>query len=116
MSDTERQELLQRTADFAATGAFELFKTSTIFDAMYLNPMGTVSTGPVLAGVIGFDGLLFGVPAVIAVAADDPLSWTAVGVQLAFGVLAVGVYLRLTTSPGRVELAESIREGEVRRG
>ena len=71
-------------------------------------PMGTVSTGPVLAGVIGFDGLLFGVPAVIAVAADDPLSWTAVGVQLAFGVLAVGVYLRLTTSPGRVELAESI--------
>jgi len=38
MSNDERTEILARTADFAATGAFELFKTSSIFDATAKHP------------------------------------------------------------------------------
>jgi hypothetical protein len=38
MSTDEVQELLARTTDFAATGAFELFKTSQIFDETARHP------------------------------------------------------------------------------
>jgi aryl-alcohol dehydrogenase-like predicted oxidoreductase len=38
MRSTELQELLGRTTDFAVTGAFELFKTSTIYDATAQHP------------------------------------------------------------------------------
>src|SRR5690606_10539550 len=38
MSEAEKQEVLARSADFAATGAFELFKTSSIFDATAKHP------------------------------------------------------------------------------
>ena len=38
MDGRERSEILARTADFAATGAFELFKTSSIFDATAKHP------------------------------------------------------------------------------
>jgi aryl-alcohol dehydrogenase-like predicted oxidoreductase len=38
LSDDERRELLARTAGAAAGGAFELFKTSSIFDATADNP------------------------------------------------------------------------------
>ena len=38
MSDAERQALLAKTADAAARGDFELFKTTSIFDATALNP------------------------------------------------------------------------------
>ena len=48
-------------------------------------PMGSISTGPVLASIIGFDALLLGLPAVSAVALGDPLSWTTVLVQAALG-------------------------------
>lgn len=71
-------------------------------------PMGTVATGAVLASVIGFDGLLFGLPTVIAIALGDPLSWTAVLVQAVVAAGAVPLYLSLTTSPDRVELAEHV--------
>jgi hypothetical protein len=72
-------------------------------------PMGSISTGPVLASVIGFDALLLGLPAVIAVAAP-PLSWTTVLVQVALGVLGARLYLATSTSPDRVELA-TLRRG-----
>ncbi len=38
LQTAEREEILARTADFASTGAFELFKTSSIFDATALHP------------------------------------------------------------------------------
>jgi aryl-alcohol dehydrogenase-like predicted oxidoreductase len=38
MSDAERQALLAKTAGAAARGDFELFKTTSIFDATALNP------------------------------------------------------------------------------
>jgi hypothetical protein len=63
----------------------------------------------VLASVIGFDALLLGLPAVIAVAAP-PLSWTTVLVQVALGVLGARLYLATSTSPDRVELA-TLRRG-----
>ncbi len=69
-------------------------------------PMGTVATGPVLASVIGFDGLLFGLPTVIVLALGGPLSWTAVLIQAVVAAAAVPLYLSLTTSAHRVALAE----------
>ncbi len=38
LKDDEKAELLGRTRDFAATGMFELFKTSSIFDATAQHP------------------------------------------------------------------------------
>jgi hypothetical protein len=67
-------------------------------------PMGTISTGPMLASVVGFDGLLFGLPALIAIATGGPLTWTTVLLQAAVAALAVRVYLSTTTSPDRVDL------------
>ena len=71
-------------------------------------PMGTISTGPVLASVIGFDGLLFGLPALVVVALGDPLSLTAVLIQAVVAAFGVRLYLSLTTSADRVDLAESV--------
>lgn len=69
-------------------------------------PMGSISTGPALASIIGFDLLVLGLPAVTAVALADPLSWTTVLVQVALGLLGGYFYLTRTTSPDRVELSE----------
>ena len=68
-------------------------------------PMGTISTGPMLASVVGFDGLLFGLPALLAIAAGGTLTWTTVLLQAVVAVLAVRVYLSATTSPDRVDLS-----------
>jgi len=57
--------------------------------------------------VIGFDGLLFGLPALIAVAGGGPLSWTAVLIQAVVAALGVRLYLATTTSADRVELTEA---------
>ena len=38
LSDDERADILRRTHDVAATGKYELFKTSTVFDATTQNP------------------------------------------------------------------------------
>jgi hypothetical protein len=69
-------------------------------------PMGSISTGPVLASIIGFDVLILGLPAIIAVALADPLTWTTVLVQVAFGAFGTRLYLTLSTSPDRAELTE----------
>jgi hypothetical protein len=69
-------------------------------------PMGTVSTGPTLASLAGFDALLLGVPALIAIASDTQLSWTLILVQAAFGALGARAYIAGTTSPDRVQLAK----------
>jgi len=58
-----------------------------------------------LASVVGFDGLLFGLPALIAIATGGPLSWTTVLLQAVVAALAVRVYLATSTSPDRVDLA-----------
>jgi hypothetical protein len=67
-------------------------------------PMGSISTGPVLNALIGVDVLVLGLPAVVQFVAGGPLTWTAVAVQAAVSALGVWAYLRLTTSPHRVEL------------
>ncbi|MEV6487029.1 DUF6297 family protein [Actinoplanes sp. NPDC051633] len=69
-------------------------------------PMGTVSTGPTLASLAGFDALLLGVPALIAIASDTQLSWTLILVQAAFGALGARAYIAGTTSADRVQLAK----------
>ena len=38
MTDTQRNALLAKTADAASSGEFELFKTTSIFDATAFNP------------------------------------------------------------------------------
>ena len=38
LSDADRERLLARTAQAASRGEFELFKTSSIFDATASNP------------------------------------------------------------------------------
>jgi hypothetical protein len=70
-------------------------------------PMGTVSTGPMLASVVGFDGLLFGLPALIAVAGGAPLTYTMIAVQAGLAALGVRLYLSVSTSPYRVDLART---------
>jgi hypothetical protein len=69
-------------------------------------PMGTVSTGPAVSSVIGFDTLLLGLPALVQIAQGGPLSWTAVLVQAAVGVIGARGYLSASTATDRVELAE----------
>ena len=89
-------------------------------------PMGSISTGPVLASIIGFDVLVLGLPAVIAVALGDPLSWTTVLVQAALGAFGARLYLhpdhvagprRAADSAdlGARALAQGIRRGLARR-
>jgi hypothetical protein len=70
-------------------------------------PMGTVSTGPMLASVVGFDGLLFGLPALIAVAGGTPLTSTMIVVQAAVAAFGVRLYLSVSTAPDRVELTRT---------
>lgn len=69
-------------------------------------PMGTVSTGPALASVVGYDALLLGLPAIVLIAAGSPLTWLGILSQLAFGLLGARAYLAGTTDPERVELAK----------
>ena len=68
-------------------------------------PMGTVSTGPAMASVVGFDALLLGLLALIAIAAGRPLTWTAVLVQAGVSAVGLRAYLAATSSPDRVALA-----------
>jgi hypothetical protein len=68
-------------------------------------PMGTISTGPTLSAVIGFDALLLGLVMLIQVAQHAPLAWTTVAIQAAVGAFGVRGYLQSTTSPDRVELS-----------
>ena len=67
-------------------------------------PMGSISPGPVLAAVVGFDVLLLGLPAVIAVAAGLPLTWTTVLFQVVLGLGFAVAYLFRSGFPDRVEL------------
>ncbi|GLY99715.1 DUF6297 family protein [Actinoplanes sp. NBRC 103695] len=69
-------------------------------------PMGSISTGPALASVIGYDALLLGLPAIVLIATGTPLTWLGVATQLAFGLLGGRAYLAGTTDPERVELAK----------
>jgi hypothetical protein len=69
-------------------------------------PMGTISTGPAMSSVIGFDALLLGLPTVVAIVAGGPLTWVPVAVQAVLGGLGVWLYLRFTTSRHRVDLPE----------
>lgn len=68
-------------------------------------PMGTISTGPALNSVIGFDALLLGLPAIVQIAGGDPPTWPVVAVQAAVGVLGVAGYLWISTSARRVQLS-----------
>ncbi|GGK99017.1 DUF6297 family protein [Mangrovihabitans endophyticus] len=68
-------------------------------------PMGSVSTGPVLAAVIGVEVLLLGLPTLVHLAGGDPLDWTTVLVQAVAGAGGASAYLSLTTAVDRVELS-----------
>jgi len=68
-------------------------------------PMGSMSTGPLVNAVAGLDVLLLGLPTVVQVARDDPLSWTGVAVQAAVAVVGARAYLNATTEANRVELS-----------
>ena len=68
-------------------------------------PMGTISTGPLVNAVMGPDMLLLGLPALVAIAQGDPLSWLTVAVQLVVGVIGARAYLSGTTEPDRTELS-----------
>jgi hypothetical protein len=57
--------------------------------------------------VVGFDGLLFGLPALIAVAGGTPLTYTMIAVQAGVAAFGVRLYLSVSTSPDRVELAKT---------
>ncbi|MFG1602599.1 DUF6297 family protein [Actinoplanes sp. NPDC049265] len=67
-------------------------------------PMGTVSTGPALASVVGYDLLLLGLPAVIMIATGGRLPWVGVLVQAGVAVLGARFYLVGSTDPARVDL------------
>lgn len=69
-------------------------------------PMGTVSTGPALASVVGYDLLLLGLPTIVLIAEGGPLTWVGVAVQAGFAALGARFYLAGTTDPSRVELAK----------
>jgi hypothetical protein len=68
-------------------------------------PMGTISTGPAMSSVIGFDALLLGLPALVQIAQGQPLTWTTVLVQAVVGVIGARGYLSATTATDRVELS-----------
>jgi hypothetical protein len=67
-------------------------------------PMGSVSTGPVLAALSGVDILLVGAPALILMATGSPLSWSGLLLQAAASALVTRVYLTATTTETRVDL------------
>ena len=68
-------------------------------------PMGSMSVGPLISAFAGFDVLLLGLPTIVQVAQDGPLSWTGVVVQGAVAVIGARAYLNATTDTGRVELS-----------
>ncbi|MFI7600929.1 DUF6297 family protein [Actinoplanes sp. NPDC049681] len=68
-------------------------------------PMGSVSTGPLIAAFAGFDVLLLGLPTVVQIAQGDPLSWTGVAVQAGVAAFGARAYLSGTTDTDRVELS-----------
>jgi hypothetical protein len=70
-------------------------------------PMGSISTGPTLASIAGYDMLLLGVPTVVATGLGTPLTWTTVLLQAAFAALGLRAYVTYTTDTDRVDLAES---------
>ncbi|GIF18747.1 hypothetical protein BJ973_008293 [Actinoplanes tereljensis] len=67
-------------------------------------PMGTLSTGPLVNALVGPDALLLGIPALVAIAQANQLSWLTVLVQATVGVLGARAYLAGTTATDRVEL------------
>jgi len=67
-------------------------------------PMGTVSTGPALASLAGFDALLLGLPTVIGIGTGGPLGPTLVLVQALAAGLGARAYIAGTTDPDRVPL------------
>lgn len=67
-------------------------------------PMGTVSTGPLVYAFAGPDALILGIPTVIAIGQDAPLTWTLILFQVALSVIGARAYLVGTTDPERVEL------------
>jgi hypothetical protein len=67
-------------------------------------PMGTLSTGPLVNSVMGPDMLLLGLPALIAVAQHEPLSWLTVLIQATVGLAGARFYLTGTTGHDRTEL------------
>ncbi|BCJ54511.1 hypothetical protein Asp14428_59860 [Actinoplanes sp. NBRC 14428] len=68
-------------------------------------PMGSVSTGPLIAAFAGVDILLLGLPTVVQIAQGDPLSWTGVVVQTAVAAFGARAYVSGTTATDRVELS-----------
>ncbi|WP_306203716.1 DUF6297 family protein [Actinoplanes sp. RD1] len=68
-------------------------------------PMGSVSTGPLVAALAGVDMLLLGVPALVLIAQNQPLTWTAILVQAVLTAAGCRLYLTATTAQDRVELA-----------
>ena len=68
-------------------------------------PMGTISTGPLVNMVMGPDMLLLGLPTLIAVVQDDPLSWTTVLIQAAIALAGTRAYVSGTTDHTRTELS-----------
>lgn len=67
-------------------------------------PMGTVSTGPLVSSVAGPDLLVLGLPTLLALTQNHPLSWTSVLLQAAISVSGARAYLAVTTAPTRTEL------------
>ncbi|MEU4561252.1 DUF6297 family protein [Actinoplanes sp. NPDC023936] len=67
-------------------------------------PMGTVSTGPLVNSVAGPDLLILGLPAVLALAGNDPLPWSSVLLQAGISLLGARAYLNVTTAEDRTEL------------
>ncbi|MCA2217324.1 DUF6297 family protein [Jidongwangia harbinensis] len=67
-------------------------------------PMGTLATGPLIGVVVGIDMLVLGLPTVLLIAVGGPLTWAGVTGQAVAAALGVWAYLRLTTSPRRVDL------------
>ncbi|BAL92397.1 hypothetical protein AMIS_71770 [Actinoplanes missouriensis 431] len=67
-------------------------------------PMGTVSTGPLVNSVAGPDLLILGLPALLALAGDDPLPWSSVLLQAGVALLGARAYLNATTAEDRTEL------------
>jgi hypothetical protein len=72
-------------------------------------PMGTLSPGPMLNSVIGPDVLLLGLPALVQIAQQHPLSWTTVLVQAVVSGVGARAYVSGTTARDRVELASAAR-------
>ncbi|MEV4638725.1 DUF6297 family protein [Actinoplanes sp. NPDC049548] len=69
-------------------------------------PMGSLSTGPLLAAIAGVDVLLLGLPTVVQIAQSEPLTWTGVVVQAGVGIFGARAYLSGTTATDRVELSD----------